>query len=71
MFDPAPEGDRWECPFCHPNSTVYQLSIPPSTEIEASRQIRSLIRQHVELHQKDILTQLKGTHPHYEKVKKK
>ncbi|KAI8369050.1 hypothetical protein BD560DRAFT_435188 [Blakeslea trispora] len=69
VFDATLEDQLWTCPFCHPDSTVYQLKIPSASETEALRQVRSLIRQHIELHQKDILNQLKDNNAHYEKLR--
>lgn len=55
VFSPSKNGELWECPFCDPSNTVYKLTVPPATETERLYYIKKLIREHVELHQKDLL----------------
>lgn len=58
MFTPSEHGELWKCPFCDPSETVYKLSVPPAKETERLYHIKRLIREHVELHQKDLLSKM-------------
>ncbi|KAI7906733.1 uncharacterized protein BX663DRAFT_548884 [Cokeromyces recurvatus] len=68
-FDPPDEGGKWECPFCNP-ANVYKLNVPPILQIERRKRIKELIRNHVELHKKDLINQLfEGDIHSYEKMR--
>jgi hypothetical protein len=48
----------WECHFCDPSRTVYKLAVPPAHETERMFFVKRLIKEHVELHQKDLLSKM-------------
>ncbi|KAL9542084.1 hypothetical protein MBANPS3_008784 [Mucor bainieri] len=58
VFTPPEHGELWECPFCDPSETVYKLPVPPARETEKLYHIKRLIREHVELHQKDLMEKM-------------
>ncbi|KAL7318054.1 hypothetical protein PS15m_004327 [Mucor circinelloides] len=58
VFSPSRKGGLWECPFCDPSRTVYKLNVPPDQETERMLCVKRLIRGHVELHQKDLLSKM-------------
>jgi hypothetical protein len=60
VFNPSDNGGLWECPFCDPGAStgVYRLKVPSKTDIEERKHVRLLIKNHVELHQKDLLSQM-------------
>ncbi|KAI8087560.1 hypothetical protein BDF21DRAFT_335247 [Thamnidium elegans] len=71
IFKNKEEGQLWKCPFCDPESTAYRLNVPASSEVQELRRAKLLIKDHVELHKKDLLNQLaaKRELTQYEKVK--
>ncbi|KAK4520157.1 uncharacterized protein ATC70_008288 [Mucor velutinosus] len=58
VFCPSGQGELWECPFCDPSCTVYKLNVPPEQETERMLHVKRLIKAHVELHQKDLLSNI-------------
>lgn len=72
-FETAIEGQLWKCPFCNVNTIVYKVNVPPSTQVDTWKQSKLLIKNHLELHKKDLLNQLSGKSElmKYEKVKNK
>ncbi|KAI9355886.1 hypothetical protein BD770DRAFT_473563 [Pilaira anomala] len=72
VFQATAEGYLWTCPFCDPESIVYQLHVPPSSEVENLRKVKLLIKDHVELHKKDLLSQVTARQglAQYEKARK-
>ncbi|KAL9551955.1 hypothetical protein MBANPS3_004005 [Mucor bainieri] len=58
IFSPSEQGELWECPFCDPSRTVYMLNVPPEQETERMLCAKRLIKAHVELHQKDLLSKI-------------
>lgn len=66
MFTPSEHGELWQCPFCDPSKTVYKLTVPPAKETERLYYIKKMIREHVELHQRDLLSKM--DYKDYEKV---
>lgn len=58
IFSPSVQGELWECPFCDPSRTVYKLNVPPEPETERMLLVKKLIRGHVELHRKDVLSKM-------------
>ncbi|CAO3614177.1 unnamed protein product [Mucor fragilis] len=58
IFSPSVQGELWECPFCDPSRTVYKLNVPPEQETERMLHVKRLIRGHVELHRKDVLSRM-------------
>lgn len=60
----------WTCQFCNPEASVYKLHVPPCSKAEKLKEVKRLIKQHVELHKKDLLNHLsvKGELQQYEKV---
>ncbi|KAI8073481.1 uncharacterized protein B0P05DRAFT_162273 [Gilbertella persicaria] len=68
VFRPPLDGGLWECPFCHPD-TVYRMTIAPAKQTLELKQTRELIKQHIELHQKDLLAQMnEEAESNYEKI---
>ncbi|OAC97960.1 hypothetical protein MUCCIDRAFT_116044 [Mucor lusitanicus CBS 277.49] len=57
-FSPSGKGELWECPFCDPSCTVYKLNVPPQRETEKMMYVKRLIKAHVQLHQKDLLSKM-------------
>lgn len=66
MFTPSEHGELWQCPFCDPSKTVYKLAVPPAKETERLYYIKKMIREHVELHQRDLLSKM--DYKDYDKV---
>ncbi|EPB90075.1 hypothetical protein HMPREF1544_03051 [Mucor circinelloides 1006PhL] len=58
VFTPSEHGELWQCPFCDPSKTVYKLAVPPAKETERLYYIKKMIREHVELHQRDLLSKM-------------
>ncbi|KAG2192172.1 hypothetical protein INT46_004326 [Mucor plumbeus] len=58
IFNPSEKGELWECHFCDPSRTVYKLAVPPAHETERMFFVKRLIKEHVELHQKDLLSKM-------------
>lgn len=71
-FDTSLEGKVWQCPFCHENNGPYQLNVPPSTQVDNWKQTKLLIKNHIELHKKDVLSQMarENQYGQYEKVER-
>ncbi|KAI8637401.1 hypothetical protein BD408DRAFT_447660 [Parasitella parasitica] len=67
IFSPSENGELWKCPFCDPSNTVYKLLVPPAKEAERLHQIKRLVREHVELHQKDLMSKM--TERDYDKTR--
>ncbi|CAO0800026.1 unnamed protein product [Mucor circinelloides] len=66
VFTPSEHGELWQCPFCDPSKTVYKLAVPPAKETERLYYIKKMIREHVELHQRDLLSKM--DYKDYDKV---
>ncbi|KAI9275200.1 hypothetical protein EDC94DRAFT_654606 [Helicostylum pulchrum] len=71
VFENKEEEHLWKCPFCDPESTAYRLNVPASSEVQELRRAKLLIKDHLELHKRDLLNQLatKRELTQYEKVR--
>ncbi|GAA5795048.1 hypothetical protein HPULCUR_000399 [Helicostylum pulchrum] len=58
VFENKEEEHLWKCPFCDPESTAYRLNVPASSEVQELRRAKLLIKDHLELHKRDLLNQL-------------
>ncbi|KAI8990807.1 hypothetical protein BDF20DRAFT_3531 [Mycotypha africana] len=59
VFQPSESGGIWQCPFCKPAARpVYKLYIPPIDDSEKLNEVKGLIKNHIELHQIDLLRKM-------------
>ncbi|KAI8890510.1 hypothetical protein K501DRAFT_206499 [Backusella circina FSU 941] len=72
IFSASKDQSQWSCPFCESNS-VYQLPLPSVTKPKQLSEIKLLIKEHIQLHQKGIVEELvkENAFTNYEKEKEK